>query len=100
MAQDIALYHHEKWDGQGYTGTDQSSLAGQEIPLAARITAIADVYDALCSKRCYKEAWSSSDAVHKIIQDSGTHFDPELVDCFLHVLETIEAIRVKYPDLG
>lgn len=98
MARDIALYHHEKWNGQGYTGTDQSPLSGQAIPLAARITTIADVYDALCSRRCYKKAWSSCKAVDTITKDAGTHFDPELVDCFLQVLETIEAIRTKYPD--
>lgn len=98
MAQEIALYHHEKWNGRGYTGTDAPPRSGQDIPLAARITAVADVYDALCSRRCYKDAWSSSEALDIIKKDAGSHFDPEIVECFLDVQETIEAISAKYPD--
>ncbi|GAB1409963.1 hypothetical protein MASR1M90_11170 [Desulfovibrionales bacterium] len=98
MGREIALHHHQKWNGTGYTGTDDPPLAGKDIPLTARITALADVYDALCSRRCYKEAWECTEAVEIIKNDADTHFDPEIVDCFLDVLETIEAIRAKYPD--
>lgn len=98
MGQEIALHHHQKWNGRGYTGTDAPPLSGRDIPLPAQITAIADVYDALCSRRCYKEAWSCTEAVKIIKKEAGEHFNPEIVDCFLDVLETLEAIRAKYPD--
>ena len=78
IAKNIALYHHEKYDGSGYP----KGISGEEIPLEARIMAIADVYDALVSKRCYKEPMSQEEA-YKIIMDSmGSHFDPGLADCF------------------
>lgn len=78
VAQNIALYHHEKYDGNGYP----RHLKGEEIPLEARIMAIADVYDALVSKRCYKKSMPNEEA-YKVIKDSmGTHFDPSLEDCF------------------
>ena len=79
FASDIATYHHEKWDGTGYP----EGLKGEEIPLCARIMAIADVYDALTSERCYKKAMSSEEAVKIIEEESGTHFDPKLVEIFL-----------------
>lgn len=77
-ARDIALYHHEKWDGTGYP----LGLSGAEVPLSARIVAIADVYDALISERPYKKAFSYEKACDIIINDSGRHFDPYLVTCF------------------
>lgn len=97
MARDIALHHHARWDGGGYTG-DASipSPAGEDIPLWARITAIADVYDALVSRRCYKEAWDSDKAFEILQKDAGTHFDPELVNYFLEVRDTVEAIVQRY----
>lgn len=98
LARDVALHHHQKWDGTGYTGTDAPPLRGTDIPLAARITAVADVYDALCSRRCYKDAWPSSRALAELRQDAGSHFDPEIVACFEEVWETIEAIRARYSD--
>ena len=98
MAQTVALHHHQKWDGTGYTGTDDPPLAGEAIPLAARIVAVADVYDALCSRRSYKGAWRAEDALEVLRQGAGTHFDPELVECFGEIFETIEAIRARYPD--
>ena len=86
FAADIATYHHERWDGSGYP----SGLSGKDIPLCARIMAIADVYDALTSKRCYKEALSLPEAIDVIRQEAGTHFDPNLVAVFLaHVPSTI-----------
>lgn len=97
MAHDIALHHHAKWDGTGYTG-DASivSPAGEDIPLFARITAIADVYDALVSSRCYKEAWDPSRALDILHKDSGTHFDGNLVEIFCGIQDVIHAIFERY----
>ena len=86
FAADIATYHHERWDGTGYP----LGLTGEEIPLAARIMAIADVFDALVSKRCYKDAIPFEEAFEIIESESGTHFDPKLVDVFLKEKETIK----------
>jgi putative two-component system response regulator len=79
MGKVIAYYHHEKFDGTGYP----QGLKGDKIPLSARIMALADVYDALISKRVYKEAWSHEATGEVIIKDSGRHFDPDVVDAFL-----------------
>lgn len=79
MGKVIAYYHHEKFDGTGYP----QGLKGDKIPLSARIMALADVYDALISKRVYKEAWSYEATGEVIIKDSGRHFDPDVVDAFL-----------------
>lgn len=78
LARDIAMYHHEKWNGEGYP----LGLKGSDIPLSARITAIADVYDALTSERPYKEPWSHERASREILKGSGSHFDPELIEAF------------------
>jgi putative two-component system response regulator len=83
MARDIALAHHERWDGLGYP----RRLKGNEIPLAARIVAVADVYDALTNPRPYKESWTASKAVDEIKLKSGTHFDPAVVEAFLRSVE-------------
>lgn len=83
LARDIAYHHHEKWDGSGYP----DGLMGEKIPLSGRIVAVADVYDALTSRRIYKEAWSHEDAVDEIKKGSGTHFDPEVVNSFLNVCD-------------
>ena len=80
FAADIATYHHERWDGTGYP----SKLAGTDIPLSARIMALADVFDALISKRVYKEAMPFDKAASIIEEESGTHFDPKLVAVFLN----------------
>ena len=85
FAADIATYHHERWDGTGYP----LGLKGEEIPLSARIMAIADVFDALISKRCYKDAIPFDEAFEVIESESGTHFDPKLVEVFLKEKETI-----------
>ncbi len=87
LASNIATYHHEKWDGTGYP----SRLAGEEIPLEARIMAIADVYDALVSKRCYKEGFDFNKAYNIIIDGMGTHFDPALRHCFCECVPQLEA---------
>lgn len=78
MAENIARFHHERWDGTGYP----SGISATDIPLEARITAIADVFDALTSKRVYKSAYTDDEAFSIIISESGTHFDPELVSVF------------------
>jgi len=82
MGIEIALYHHERWDGQGYP----DGLVGRNIPLSARITALADFYDALCSDRCYRKGLDHDTVRTMILEGDGTHFDPEIVKAFL-VLE-------------
>ncbi len=94
MAKEIAFCHHEKWDGSGYPG----GIKGTEIPLAARIMALADVYDALISKRCYKKAWSHKDARVVILNSSGTHFDPEVVEAFKDAEQQFIAIKESFKD--
>lgn len=107
LCREIALGHHERWDGRGYPGrlpedlTEakelcQESIPGELIPIGARITALADVYDALISKRVYKDAWAEEDVLAEIVKARGTQFDPEVVDAFLEIQEVIRAIRQKY----
>jgi putative two-component system response regulator len=93
-AINIPLAHHEKWDGTGYP----RGLAGESIPLEARIVAIADVYDALRSKRCYKPAFSPEKTLAIIQKDAGTHFDPELVELTVAAFEEFEAVLAEYSD--
>lgn len=92
MGGEIALAHHEHFDGKGYP----KGLIGNEIPLVARIVAIADVFDALTSARPYKEAWTIDQAYEYITQESGKHFDPELVDVMVTIRGRIEEILNKY----
>jgi HD-GYP domain-containing protein (c-di-GMP phosphodiesterase class II) len=92
LAADIAMYHHEKWDGSGYP----KGLQGQDIPLSARIVAIADVYDALRSDRPYKKAWSHEKTVELILSESGKHFDPELVRIFALNVEQFRQVSDEY----
>lgn len=94
MGIDIAQGHHEKWDGSGYP----SRLAGESIPLAARILALGDVYDALTSKRCYKEAFSHEKSRGIIVEGAGTHFDPVVVQAFLSIEQDFIKVRRKYHD--
>lgn len=108
MAAEIALNHHEKWDGGGYPGhiddifSDRVSLGrgkqGEEIPLCARIVALADVYDALGSKRSYKEPLPEDQIIEYIEAQSGKHFDPEVVRAFLQIHDVIVAISTKYQE--
>ena len=101
LAHEIALHHHQKWNGKGYPLPDGGvALAGDNIPLSARLTAIADVFDALVSPRCYKEPWTLEDAEALLHKDAGTHFDPELVECFSEMLETVHLIYARFPDHG
>jgi putative two-component system response regulator len=94
MARDIALSHHEKYDGQGYP----QGMAGDAIPLSARIMALADVYDALTSRRVYKEPFSHHKAKCMIAEEIGTHFDPIMVEAFLAHEQEFIAIRDQYAE--
>ena len=94
LAEVIAMTHHEKWDGTGYP----KGLRGRDIPLAGRIVALADVFDALMSKRPYKEAFPLEKSLAIIREGRGTHFDPEVVDAFFDVLDDILVIKEKYRD--
>jgi response regulator RpfG family c-di-GMP phosphodiesterase len=108
----IALNHHEKWDGSGYPGhvdpitgaplpgyeNSASGKKGEEIPILGRIVAIADVFDALSSKRCYKAPWEEHRSIETITQAAGTHFDPELVSFFVDRIPVIRMIQERYAD--
>jgi HD-GYP domain-containing protein (c-di-GMP phosphodiesterase class II) len=113
ISRDIALTHHENWDGSGYPGwVDPVSgkfintnsqgkplgRKGEEIPFPGRIVAIADVFDALCSKRVYKEPWSEEQVLQEIRNLAGIKFDPELVDVFFDILPNIKQIQNIYPE--
>ena len=93
-AREIAYSHHEKWDGTGYP----LGLAGEAIPLTARLMAVADVYDAITTKRVYKEAIAHKEAVAIIQADAGKHFDPDVVKAFLALKETFQKISIIYAD--
>ncbi|MCD8095408.1 MAG: HD-GYP domain-containing protein [Ruminococcus sp.] len=93
IARVVAQQHHEWWNGKGYLG-----MRGEQIALSARITAVADVYDALTSSRSYKKAWSSELARSKILDESGTHFDPKIVEVFDESFEEIVKLQNKYKD--
>jgi response regulator RpfG family c-di-GMP phosphodiesterase len=112
--RDVALHHHDKWDGDGYPGDvnaammaqlpveidripDAKQLRGLEIPLFARIVAVADVYDALTSKRAYKEPWTAEKVTELLRSESGRAFDPELVDIALELEEYFRSVRVRFP---
>jgi putative two-component system response regulator len=94
LAEKIALTHHEWWDGTGYP----FKLVGEDIPLEGRITAVADVFDALSSKRCYKEAFPWTKCVEIMQSERGTHFDPKLLDLFLARKQEITAIQLACAD--
>lgn len=83
IVRNIILYHHEKWDGTGYP----NQLSGEDIPLEARIVAVVDVYDALTSRRPYKDSWTTEDAISFIYEQKGNHFDPFIVEIFLDHFE-------------
>ncbi len=115
IARDIALTHHENWDGTGYPGwvdpvtslpikADESGKPlgrkGEEIPLCGRIVAVADVYDALCSKRVYKEPWSEEQVLAEMRQLRGSKFDPELIDIFFEILPGLRQMQNLYPESG
>lgn len=94
MAQEIAHYHHEKWDGSGYP----EGLAGDTIPIPARLMALADVFDALICNRQYKKPWTFEEAKELILQERGGHFDPDVVDAFISRFDEFTAIADRYAD--
>lgn len=94
IVKDLVLCHQEKWDGSGYP----RQLAGTDIPLSARIMAIADVYDALISSKVYKEGVPHDKAVQVIFSERGAHFDPDLVDAFIEIQDTFAEIARRYAD--
>jgi putative two-component system response regulator len=94
IAKQIAHYHHERWDGSGYP----AGLRGDEIPIAARLMALADVFDALISKRVYKPAFPLEQARQMIIEGSGSHFDPDIVQALISQFPTFKAIADAYAD--
>lgn len=116
IAGQIALNHHERWDGTGYPGHVDAGKEGaplpgyetaegkargkhgEEIPIFGRIVAVADVYDALSSKRAYKDAWEEEDVLNELKKGSGKHFDPEIIVAFLSCLDMIRAIGARYTE--
>ena len=107
MSAEIALNHHQRWDGRGYPAQNLDPddevgaarpLKGSQTSIFARITALADVYDALCARRAYKEPWPEERVLETIKAESNRGFDPEVVDSFLAGYETIGTIRARYPD--
>jgi putative two-component system response regulator len=94
VAQNIALHHHERWDGRGYP----HGLRGREIPLEARVVALGDVYDALTTRRSYKEAMPHADAREHILELAGKHFDPHLVDAFALVEDRLVEVSRTFDD--
>ena len=96
MAREIAVHHHERWDGKGYP----LGLAGEDIPLPARIVAIVDVYDALSGKRVYKDAMPHEECAAIIRNEAGKHFDPDLVDVWLQVEDKFRQIASQYQSVS
>jgi len=94
LARETALYHHEKWDGTGYP----HKIAGEQIPISARIAAISDVFDALTSERPYKKAWTVEKAIGVLKEEAGKHFEPVMVDLFVENLPGIIEIKQRYLD--
>ncbi len=94
IAREMAYSHHEKWNGQGYP----ARLRGEEIPLSARIMALADVYDALISRRVYKPPFTHSKAVEIIAKDAGVSFDPDIVEVFLTATDAFREIALHFSE--
>lgn len=111
----IALNHHERWDGKGYPGhinPDTGEIlthdptnpqkakgkSGEEIPIMARVVAVADVYDALIHSRCYKDAWPETKVLELFNEEAGKQFDPDVVQAFFDCYDVIKSIRARYPD--
>jgi len=94
VAYNIAFYHHEKWDGTGYP----MGLKGDEIPIEAQFMTLADVYDALISKRCYKKAFTFEKAEEIIISGEGETYNPKVIEAFLELKGEFKKIALKYQD--
>ena len=106
-AQEVALNHHERWDGKGYPGNidittgekiSEEPKKGEDVPVFGRIVAIADVYDALSSRRVYKDAWDEDKVLGIMREERGNQFDPEMIDSFFDSLDVLNAITARYPD--
>ena len=95
FAAEIAYSHHERWDGTGYP----CGLAGEEIPISARLMAVADVYDALITKRVYKDAYPHDESIQLMYAERGSHFDPEVIDAMMEISGTFEAIAQEFKDV-
>jgi HD-GYP domain-containing protein (c-di-GMP phosphodiesterase class II) len=95
FAADIATYHHERWDGKGYP----SGKAGEEIPLSARIMAVADVFDALVSRRSYKEPFTFEKAMDIIREGAGTQFDPQIAEIFIAASDEVREITIAHESM-
>lgn len=93
-AKEIAYFHQEKWDSSGYP----TGIGGEDIPISARLMALADVYDALISRRVYKDGMPHEAAVKIIREGRGTHFDPDVVDAFLELQDEFRAIAARFAD--
>jgi response regulator RpfG family c-di-GMP phosphodiesterase len=107
LGKEIAYHHHQKYNGKGYPNIFKGDimlveegvgkpLSAEEIPLSARIVAMADVYDALVSKRCYKRAFTHEAACDIIVSERGEHFDPDIVDSFLEIQDKIKDVRKRF----
>jgi putative two-component system response regulator len=97
LASEVALNHHERWDGSGYP----NGLAGEDIPISGRVVTIADVYDALTSHRTYKHAWTPAEAIQYVVASSGAQFEPRIVDAFLRVMRrTHPGLDLDFPRLA
>jgi putative two-component system response regulator len=94
LAKEMAYFHHEKWNGTGYP----DGLAGDAIPVSARLMALADVYDALISHRIYKSGMSHEAAANLLIEGRGEHFDPDVIDAFVTLQEEFKNIAARYAD--
>ena len=96
LAKEIARCHHENFDGTGYP----DGLKGEAIPISARIVRLADTYDALVNKRCYKSAWSDQQAYNQVVNHSGTYFDPMVVEAFKRLFEreSFRRLRIGMPE--
>ena len=94
FAKEIAYYHHEKWDGSGYP----EGIGGDDIPISARLMAVADVYDALISRRVYKDGMPHEKAVEIVTEGRNRHFDPDIVDAFIKLLDEFKAIAGRFAD--
>ena len=98
LGAETALHHHQKWDGSWQSEQqDIPTLSGTDIPLSARITSLADVFDSFVHPRAYPNTWTFDDSVVLVQRESGKYFDPELVDCFIEILDIIKAIYKRYP---
>jgi HD-GYP domain-containing protein (c-di-GMP phosphodiesterase class II) len=111
LSAEIALNHHEKWNGAGYPGRTNLDAAyenlqygpgrhNDEIPLSGRIVALCDVFDALIETRCYKGAWPEEKVLGIIEEESGKHFDPDIVEAFFGIYDVIKAIRERFREPG